>query len=169
MEAPERSSVDASLGISRRTLLKRGAIVGGSLAWTVPVVHTLATPSASAGTPLDGISLVAVVLNKGDAHYRMKWEVVDGRLVGAAGPKFVVPGAPQQMMDYPNIQDGAAPGALVSLVGEAIRIDAQSGYVLTDFVVKQGPCAVTKGTFGMPTTGTAGPWLFNPLASPSSC
>jgi hypothetical protein len=167
MDARERSSVDASLGISRRTLLKRGAIVGGSLAWTVPVVHTLATPSASAGTPLDGISLLAVVLRSDDLHYRMKWEVVDGRLVGNAGHNFIIPRAPTQMMNYPNIQDGAAPGVLVRQVGEAIRITAPEESVLTDFVVKQGPCAIASGTYGMPSPGTTGPWLFNPLASPN--
>lgn len=169
MEARERSSVDASLGISRRTLLKRGAIVGGSLAWTVPVVHTLATPSASAGTPLDGISLVAVVLDKDGRHYRMKWEVVNGKLVGAAGRSFIVPGAPSQMMDHPDIQDGAAPGVLVSMVGEAVRIGGKGDGVLVDFVVKQGSCAVTSEAFGMPSLGTTGPWLFNPLASPPNC
>ncbi len=167
MEARERSSVDASLGISRRTLLKRGAIVGGTLAWSVPVVHTLATPSAEAGTPLDGITLVAVVLSSDDLHYRMKWEVVDGRLAGEAGHNFIVPGAPTQLMDYPNIQDAAAPGVFVSLVGETIQISTQGDYVLADFVVKQGSCAITSGTFGLPSPGTTGPWLFNPLASPS--
>lgn len=169
MELQERGSADARLGISRRTLLKRGALVGGTLAWTVPVVHTLATPSATAGTPLDGISLVAVVLTSGDVSYRMKWDVVDGELVTDSGQGFVVPGAPQQMMDYPNILDGPAPEASATQLGEAIRVSARSDFVLTDFVLKQGPCAVTSGTFGTPATGTAGPWLFNPLASPPDC
>lgn len=173
MELQERGSADARLGISRRTLLKRGALVGGTLAWSIPVVHTLSTPSASAGTPLDGISLVAVVLTSsnatGNVSYRMKWEVVDGRLVGDAGPGFIVPGASTQMMDHPNIQDGAAPGVLAGLVGEAVRITAHDESVLTDFVVKQGSCAVDAGTFGMPAPGTTGPWLFNPLASPPNC
>lgn len=167
VELQERGSADARLGISRRTLLKRGALVGGTLAWTVPVVHTLATPSATAGTPLDGISLVAVVLSSDGVNYRMKWEVVDGRLVGDTGPSFIIPGAPTQIMDHPDIQDGAAPGALVSRVGESVRITAPDDSVLADFVVKQGPCAITSGTYGMPSPGTTGPWLFNPQASPN--
>ena len=32
-------------GISRRTALKRGAVVGGALVWTTPIVQTLAGPA----------------------------------------------------------------------------------------------------------------------------
>ena len=55
MQVREPSSTDSSLGISRRTLLRRGAVVGGVLVWTPPVVITLASPAASAGTPVERV------------------------------------------------------------------------------------------------------------------
>ena len=161
--------MDASLGISSRTLLRRGAVVGGSLVWTVPVVHTLAAPSAAAGTPLDGISFVAVLLKCGDVHYRMKWEVEGGTLVGPeAGSSFDIPGGPQ-MTDYPDIQSGPAPGASGGYVGEAVQIGASTDCVLVDYVMKHGPCNVTPSSGGTTSTGSPGPWMFNPLASPPTC
>lgn len=161
--------MDTSLGISRRTLLRRGAVVGGSLVWTVPVVHTLAAPSAAAGTPLDGISFVAVVLKCGDEHYRMKWEVESGTLVGPdTGSGFNIPGGPQ-MTQYANIQPGPAPGASGSLSGDAVVIGASVECILVDYVMKHGPCNVTPSTGGTTSTGGAGPWTFNPLASPPTC
>lgn len=169
MEVGERSSVDASLGISRRTLLRRGAVVGGSLIWTVPVVHTLAAPSAAAGTPLDGISFVAVVLNCDGVHYRMKWEVDAGVLVGPdTGSGFNIPGGPQ-MTQYSDIQPGPAPGASGSLIGESVQIGADINCILVDYVMKHGPCNVTPSTGGTTSTGGAGPWTFSPLASPPTC
>jgi hypothetical protein len=39
-------------GLSRRTLMKRGAVVGGAVVWATPVVQSLTTP-AFAGTPTD--------------------------------------------------------------------------------------------------------------------
>jgi hypothetical protein len=53
MKVREPSPTNSSLGISRRTLLRRGAVVGGALVWTPPVVITLASPAAGAGTPVD--------------------------------------------------------------------------------------------------------------------
>lgn len=43
-------------GVSRRSALKRGAIVGGALVWTTPVVQSLARPAFAqdAGSPLPG-------------------------------------------------------------------------------------------------------------------
>jgi len=160
--------MDSSLGISRRTLLRRGAVVGGSLIWTVPVVHTLAAPSAAAGTPLDGISFVAVVINCDGLNYRMKWEV-NGTLVGPeSGSGFSIPGGPQ-MTQHSDIQAGPAPGATASLVGESVLISAATNCLLVDFVVKHGPCNVGPGTVGLPAVGGSGPWTFNPLASPPTC
>lgn len=44
MDTPEEQS-----GLSRRSVLKRGAIVGGAMVWTVPAVQSIAGPAA-AGT-----------------------------------------------------------------------------------------------------------------------
>lgn len=40
---------DTSAGFSRRTLLRRSAVVGGTLAWTAPAVQAFA-PAAFAGS-----------------------------------------------------------------------------------------------------------------------
>lgn len=37
--------VETNLGISRRDLLRRGAIVGGTLVWAAPAVQTFARPA----------------------------------------------------------------------------------------------------------------------------
>ena len=48
--------VNANLGISRRQLIKRGAIVGGTVMWAAPVVQSLTSPAGAVaqgrvGTP----------------------------------------------------------------------------------------------------------------------
>jgi hypothetical protein len=40
-------------GLGRRDLLKRGALVGGALVWTVPAVQTLASPAFAVGTTVN--------------------------------------------------------------------------------------------------------------------
>ena len=37
----DKEQMRRQLGVSRRDLLRRGAIVGGTLLWTIPVVSTL--------------------------------------------------------------------------------------------------------------------------------
>jgi hypothetical protein len=43
--------VRRELGISRRELLRKGAIVGGSLLWVTPVVQSLTPPAYAGQTP----------------------------------------------------------------------------------------------------------------------
>ena len=40
------------IGISRRDLLRRGAVVGGTLIWTVPVISSLSQAHKAKGSPL---------------------------------------------------------------------------------------------------------------------
>jgi hypothetical protein len=51
---PSASRVRHRLGMSRRDLLRRGAVVGGTLIWTIPVVKTLSSAHPSTGSPLFG-------------------------------------------------------------------------------------------------------------------
>jgi hypothetical protein len=46
---PESKTLKRKLGMTRRDLIRRGIIVGGSLVWTVPVIQSL-TKDSSAGT-----------------------------------------------------------------------------------------------------------------------
>ena len=41
-------------GLDRRAVLRRGAILGGAMVWTVPAVQTLAGPAFAAGSPCIG-------------------------------------------------------------------------------------------------------------------
>jgi hypothetical protein len=48
----ERSSLKIRIGMSRRDLLRRGAVVGGTLIWTIPVVKTISSAHEKAtGSP----------------------------------------------------------------------------------------------------------------------
>ena len=48
----ETIPMTGSDGFDRRTLLKRGAVVGGAAMWATPVVQSLAAPAWAAGSPL---------------------------------------------------------------------------------------------------------------------
>jgi hypothetical protein len=56
-EDPKRKklNLDGELGLSRRDLLRRGAIVGGTLLWVAPAIQSIAPPAfgqeAGPGTP----------------------------------------------------------------------------------------------------------------------
>ena len=51
---PSPSRVKHRLGMSRRDLLRRGAVVGGTLLWTVPVIKTISSAHPSTGSPVFG-------------------------------------------------------------------------------------------------------------------
>ena len=51
-------------GIPRRTLIKRGAIVGGTLVWATPVIQSLSSPAhaqVGPGSPLCAACLAATI------------------------------------------------------------------------------------------------------------
>jgi hypothetical protein len=88
-------------GVSRRDLMKRGVVVGGTLVWATPVVQSLATP-AFAGTPPDS--------GCPETHefVRLKLEVnEDGSITVYNGP--IGKGGPQ--CDWPEF-DAAPAGAI---------------------------------------------------------
>ena len=43
----ERNGFGSRAGISRRELIRRGAVVGGTLVWATPVIQSLATPAGA--------------------------------------------------------------------------------------------------------------------------
>ena len=53
MELPESAaSAEETPGLDRRNVLRRGAVLGGALVWTVPAVQTLSGAAFAAGSPL---------------------------------------------------------------------------------------------------------------------
>jgi hypothetical protein len=53
-------SFENNLGMSRRTLLKRGAVVGGTLVWAAPAVQTLSRSAFAASPACDSSTCVNV-------------------------------------------------------------------------------------------------------------
>lgn len=53
--------VSPNLGISRRQLIKRSAVVGGTVVWAAPVIQSLTSP-ASAASPVCNCISVCVTL-----------------------------------------------------------------------------------------------------------
>jgi hypothetical protein len=69
---------DTSQGISRRDLLRKGAVLGGAVVWVTPVVQTLGMGRAFAQTaspePGQDISYVGInVVCEGESYF-VKWE-----------------------------------------------------------------------------------------------
>jgi hypothetical protein len=51
MDEQREGQMRRRFGMSRRDLIRRGAIVGGTLIWTIPVVQTLTRANAAPGSP----------------------------------------------------------------------------------------------------------------------
>jgi hypothetical protein len=50
-DQPKRAHVRNRVGISRRDLLRRGAVVGGTALWTVPVIASVTRAHVQPGSP----------------------------------------------------------------------------------------------------------------------
>ena len=50
---------NAPAGLSRRSVLKRGAVVGGAVVWTVPIVESI-THKAAAASPVTPLKKVTI-------------------------------------------------------------------------------------------------------------
>lgn len=73
---------EVSQGITRRDLLRRGAVLGGAVMWTTPVVQTLGMGRAFAQTasPVETrISFIAMNVNCGGTVFFVKWETDTGQ------------------------------------------------------------------------------------------
>ena len=76
----------AAEGVTRRDLLRRGAVLGGALAWSVPAVQTFGMQPAYAAATSYAVSYVAMVHDCGGSRYQVKWEVGGGWSAGGALP-----------------------------------------------------------------------------------
>ncbi len=66
------------LGLTRRELLRKGAALGGALAWSIPTVQTIRMAPAFAAATSFAISYIAVVLQCGEKFYQAKYDVGEG-------------------------------------------------------------------------------------------
>ncbi len=72
---------EVSQGITRRDLLRRGAVLGGAVVWTTPVVQTLGMGRAfaQAASPVQEpctpeVSFIAMCVTCDGEDYLIKWE-----------------------------------------------------------------------------------------------
>lgn len=69
-------------GLTRREMLRRGAVLGGAVVWTTPVVQTLGMGRAFAQTasPEGGkdISYIGINVDCGETKFFVKWEDGEG-------------------------------------------------------------------------------------------
>lgn len=127
-----RDDINPTLGISRRDVVRRGAIVGGGLVWAAPVVRTMSRSALAQdiGTPEPGaVSFVALVVRRDGSRHQLKFDVgswgwvTPGEVPGCAPPAgWCAPGqgtAPAGV-SCPEPSDGGRLEVTVS--GDAARV-----------------------------------------------
>jgi hypothetical protein len=65
-------------GLTRRELLRKGAVLGGALAWSIPTIQTFRMAPAFAAATSFAISYMAMVIQCGDKYYQVKYDVGEG-------------------------------------------------------------------------------------------
>ncbi|MGH2628928.1 MAG: hypothetical protein ACRDHY_20000 [Anaerolineales bacterium] len=154
--------IDPDLGISRRALLRRGAIVAGTVAWAAPVVQSFTSPAAgTTGSPVPGpgnISYVAVLVRCGTACFVAKYEVGVG-LDGCGD---------QERVNTPCCTDFSAAelggcilstppdcGSLVANGDGSVTYSAPRGCIVTSYRIHCGQCCDGPGAAGQPLPGVS--------------
>ena len=106
-------AANAQEPISRRDAIRRGAVLGGALVWTVPAVQSITRP-AFAGTPKALFSYAALVVCDGEGRYAQAkyeadsgdWEVDPGQAPHCGLTGFVDgPGGDKRRGDDLKISD----------------------------------------------------------------
>ena len=110
------TEVSPQLGMSRRDLIRRGAILGGTLVWAAPAVQTFARPAFGQdtnGTPLKGVSFVAAVVVCDGEYFRVKANLNQstGQFIWECDPGPEQHVSPQCPEDTPANWTGAEPVA----------------------------------------------------------
>lgn len=104
---------EQSQGITRRDLLRRGAVLGGAVVWTTPVVQTLGMGRAFAQTasPTGGKDISYIGINVdcggGDAFFA-KWEDGQWEDMPGAAPSCA------DKEDLPQGVDGSGKGFIIT-------------------------------------------------------
>ena len=139
--------------LSRRAMLRRGAVVGGALVWATPVVQSIASPAFAAGTPqgnTQDISFVALLLRCNGTLYRAKFDAPygSGTLTPTeTGRGFAVDGCAEQLMrGDTSVSRQPPPGITATFNPANGQLTVNLGTcTLLDFVVKCGiPSEPTK-------------------------
>ena len=129
-------------GVSRRNMLKKSALVGGTMVWAAPVVQSFTAPAFAQTSPEGGetqdISFVAILLNCGGQLYRVKFE--DSNNFGTVcGRSFSVSQCNETLrQDDPAVAEGCPTGvSAVENANGSLTVNL-GGCEIVDFVVKCG-------------------------------
>lgn len=156
-------------GLSRRSLMKRGAIVGGALVWAAPMVQTIARPAFAATSPPPtpgGISFVALIINCGGTTYRIKFDA--GATTPECGTTFAADACVNQLQPG-NVASGCPSGVTATWDPNSGVTVSLGSCTLTDYIIKQGTCCLgpTSANNG-PATGSSGD-VFFPNQTQNQC
>lgn len=156
-------------GLSRRSLMKRGAIVGGALVWAAPMVQTIARPAFAATSPppvAGGISFVAVIVRCGSDTYRIKFDRDTGAIV--CGTSFEAGNCTDQLQPG-GLTEGCPPGVTVT-DNPASGVTFHLGTCqVVDYIIKQGTCCLGPNTADNgPQAGDTGD-VFFPNQTQNQC
>lgn len=126
-------------GISRRELLRRGAVLGGAVVWTTPVVQTLGMGRAFAQTasPEGGkdISYLVIHWKCGGDEYHTKFENGQPQAGRTPDCELALSGSTAANL-RPGITVGAVNGPCVSITVDQSVID--EGCEILEVLLKAG-------------------------------
>ena len=130
-------------GVSRRSMLKKSALVGGTMVWAAPVVQSITSPAFAQGTPdtnggTQDISFVAMLLDCSGSLYRIKFN--DGNVANPEyGQSFSVAQCNTQLgQDDPNVVDAKPTGVTATENADGSWTVNLGTCTLVDYVVKCG-------------------------------
>lgn len=161
-------------GVSRRNMLKKSALVGGTMVWAAPVVQSFTAPAFgdSHGTPQgQDISFVAILVQCGNFTYRLKWEI-NGDHTGLesadpeCGNEFALGNCNPGDLDAAT-GTGCPSGVSASFNSANGTVTVNLGScTLLDYVVKCGQTCAGPGSTGNPAVPTGGSATFAPCPKP---
>jgi hypothetical protein len=154
----------ASGGLSRRQLMRKGAVVG-TAALAAPLVTSVVTPAYGAAASVNqlgnSLSILAVIIECNGVKYRMKWGNGPFGAPAECGSSF----STGTCTFHPG--EGAA-GCLDGTVLQAhadntLTLSFPSTCKLTDFLLKCGNTCLTPASAGqsLPAGGATSPYTIN--------
>ena len=157
----------ANQGITRRDLLKKGAVLGGAVVWVTPIVQSVGMGRAFAQAPspcTPGISYIAmnvtcddrasIPVPDPDDKYFIKWE--DGQFMEWEANPGSVPGCEASLTPLGTKIDGDLLGFSISIDSSGIAIVTVGPNCTVDKLVVKGGQICQLITSGLTGTFTVG-------------
>ncbi len=140
-------------GITRRDLLKKGAVLGGAVVWVTPIVQSVGMGRAFAQTTspcTPPISYIAMNVTCGGIPYFIKWEADEGEFGEFEVDPKSVPGCSDIFTPMGTKMDGDDLGFSVSVDPDGIAtVTVGPGCTVLDGVVKGGQLCNLITDFGV--------------------